>query len=159
MLNAKKTQRMFAGTRGLLYRTPSDTHMLVDGTPNFPSNTTTNLDNHFDAHMKVDTDVKELSRKVYGLIMYINRIKHNFNKSSRISVIQSLILSQITYGICIWGTVNSTPFGREKKKKKKKKKFQQKFHLQALPNVTALLHTLKSLDGLKLSKNTTLNWA
>ncbi len=47
--------------------------------------------------------------------MYINRIKHNFNKSSRISVIRSLILSQITYGICMWGTANATQISRVQK--------------------------------------------
>ena len=115
MLNAKKTQCMFVGTRGLLSRIPSDVHMLVDGNPIFPSNSIKNLGIHFDNHMKFDTHIKELSRKVYGLIMYVNRIKHNFSKSSRISVIQSLILSQITYGICIWGTANLTQIGRVQK--------------------------------------------
>ena len=65
--------------------------------------------------MKFDIHIKELSRKVYGTIMYINRIKSNFNKSSRISVIQTLILSQINYGIHIWGTANSTQITRIQK--------------------------------------------
>ena len=47
--------------------------------------------------------------------MYINRIKHSFNKNSRISVVQSLILSQINYGISIWATTNSTQIGRVQK--------------------------------------------
>lgn len=101
MLNAKKTQCMFVGTRGLLCQIPFDVHMLVDGNKIFPSNSIKNLGIHFDNYMKFDIHIKELSRKVYGLIMYVNRIKHNFSKSSRTSVIQSLILSQITYGICI----------------------------------------------------------
>ena len=99
---------MFVGTRRLLAQIPIDIHMLVDGNPLSPSSSIRNLGIHFDTHMKFDKHVKELSRKVYGLIMYVNRMKNNFSKSSRICVIQSLILSQLNYGISIWGTASST---------------------------------------------------
>ncbi len=115
LLNTKKTQCMFVGTRGLLSQISADTHMLVDGNPIFPSNSIKNLGIYFDTHMNFDKHIKELSRKVYGLIMYINRIKSNFDKSSRINVIQTLILSQLYYGINIWGAANSTQISRAQK--------------------------------------------
>ncbi len=37
--NAKKTQCMFVGTRGIMSRIPADMHILVNGNPIFPSNT------------------------------------------------------------------------------------------------------------------------
>ena len=38
--------------------------------------------------------------------------KDNFNKISRITVIQSLVLSIINYGINIWGKTNATQMQR-----------------------------------------------
>ncbi len=43
-----------------------------------------------------------------GALMFINRISQNFNKSTRILVVQSLVLSLINYCIVIWGTTNET---------------------------------------------------
>ena len=40
--------------------------------------------------------------------MYIRRISMNFDKSIRIIVVQSLVLSIINYCIRIWGTTNAT---------------------------------------------------
>ncbi len=40
--------------------------------------------------------------------MYINRLKEDFSKKTRITVIQSLALSIINYGQKIWGTANKT---------------------------------------------------
>ncbi len=40
--------------------------------------------------------------------MYKNRIKENFSKKTRITVVQSLVISIINYGIKIWGTANKT---------------------------------------------------
>ncbi len=111
LLNAKKTQCMLIGTRGLLSQIPTNIHIMADGNPIFPSSSIRNLGVHFDMHMKFDKHIQELNRKVYGLLMYVNRLKINFDKSSRINVIQTLILSQINYGIHIWGTANSTEIG------------------------------------------------
>ena len=47
--------------------------------------------------------------------MFINRIKDNFNKSTRIIVVQSLVLSIINYGISIWGASNITQVERVQK--------------------------------------------
>ena len=40
--------------------------------------------------------------------MYINRISDNFDKSTRILILQCLVLSQINYCIVIWGSTNKT---------------------------------------------------
>lgn len=73
-----------------------------------PSSTLKNLGVHFDNHLLFDTHITQMSRKVYGTLMYINRIRDCFNKTTRISVMQSLVLSIMYYGICIWGTSNSS---------------------------------------------------
>lgn len=115
VLNSKRTQCMSVGTKGLLSQIPAGTHILVDGNPIFPSHSIRNLGIHFDPHMTFDKHIKDLSRKVNGQLMYINRIKNNFNKCTRINVVHTLILSQLNYGIKIWGAANSTQIARAQK--------------------------------------------
>ncbi len=92
VLHAKKTQCMFVGTKGLLSHIPAGTHILADGNTIFPSHSIRNLGIHFDPHMTFDIHIKNLSRKVNGQLMYINKIKNNFNKCTRINVVHTLIL-------------------------------------------------------------------
>ncbi len=74
-----------------------------------------NLGMHFDAHMTFDTHVSYISRKVFDTTVYINRIKDNFNRTARITLIQSLVLSIMNYGIKTWGAANTTNINRVKK--------------------------------------------
>ena len=115
MLNTKKTQCMFVGTRGLLSKIPPDTHLLVDGNTITPSTSLKNLGVHFDSHLLFDTHITEISKKVFGTIMYVNRLRDYFNKNTRVTVIESLVMSIINYCISIWGTTNSTQIERVQK--------------------------------------------
>ena len=115
MLNSGKTKCMFIGTRGLLSQIPPDTHMLVDGNVITPSTSIKNLGVHFDNHLLFDTHITKISKKVYGTIMQINRLRDYFDRRTRIIVTQSLALSIINYCISIWGTTNSTQIKRVQK--------------------------------------------
>ncbi len=112
MLNAKKTQCLFVGTRGLLSQIPPDTYIHVDGNLIIPSRSLKNLGIHSDNHIQFDTDINTLNRKIYRTLMYINELWGNINKNTRISVIQLLVLSVINDGINIWGTTNTTQIQR-----------------------------------------------
>ncbi len=108
MLNSAKTQCMFVGSRGLTSQIPGDTCIRLDNCSIVPTNSVKNLGIYFDAHMAFDTHVSYISRKVFGTIVYINRIKDNFNCKTRITFIQSLVLRIMNYDIKIWGTANTT---------------------------------------------------
>ncbi len=58
--------------------------------------------------MTFDAHVSYISRKVFYTIVYINRIKDNFSRKARLTLIQSLVLSIMNYGIKIWSTANTT---------------------------------------------------
>ena len=87
---------------------PEDTAVTFHNTKIYPSSHVKNLGVHIDKYMTFDTHIHEMSKKVIGILLYINRIKHCFDKPTRIIVIQTLVLSLINYCNTIWGTKNNT---------------------------------------------------
>ena len=63
---------------------------------------------YFDRHMTFDTHIHHLTRKVTGVLMFINRVKDMFDRDTRLIVVHTLVLSLINYGLKIWGTANDT---------------------------------------------------
>ena len=108
ILNSKKTQCIFIGNRQPLLRIPPNTFIHCDGNRIYPSTHVKNLGVYFDRYMLFDLHITELTKKIMGTLMYINRISDNFDKSTRILIVQSLVLSQIKYCIGIWGSTNKT---------------------------------------------------
>ena len=47
--------------------------------------------------------------------MYINRIRNLFSINARTTVVQTLVLSLVNYGMMIWGTTNKTQLKRAQK--------------------------------------------
>lgn len=61
---------------GDLSQIPANIHMLEDGNPGYPSTSTRNLGVYFfNPYAKFDNHIKEMSEKIYELMMYVNRIK------------------------------------------------------------------------------------
>ena len=56
-----------------------------------------------DQYMLYDIHVSHISRKVNGILLFLNRIKERFDKATRILIVQSLALSIINYCIKVWG--------------------------------------------------------
>ncbi len=79
--------------RGLLSKIPSDTHIKMDGNEIAPCSSLKNLGIYFDNHLLFDTHITEISKKVYGTIMQINRLRDYFNKNTRITIIKSLVMT------------------------------------------------------------------
>ncbi len=57
-----------------------------------------NLEMYFDKHMLFEKHIQEISKKTFGIFMYINRIEDLFIWKTRISIVQTLVLSLINYG-------------------------------------------------------------
>ena len=92
LLNTNKTQCMFAGSRGLISQIPPNTILQVDDTTINPSSSLKNLGTYFDQYMTFETHVNKISGKIFSTILYINRIKDNFSKDARKTIIQSLVI-------------------------------------------------------------------
>ncbi len=108
LLNTTKTQCMFVGSKGVISQIPPNTCLQVDDTNILPSNSLKNLGIYFDSHMTFNTHVNKISKKILSTILYINRSKDCFNRRTRITLMQTLVLSIINYGLKIWGTTNAT---------------------------------------------------
>ncbi len=50
-----------------------------------------------------------------GSLMFINKNKDHFDKETRTTILQSLVLSTTKYDITIWGTTNSTLLNKVQK--------------------------------------------
>ncbi len=102
MLNTSKTQCMFVGTRGLLSQIVVDTHLSVDNARIEPTDNIKNLGINFDKHMTFEKYIDKTSTKILNTvihIVYINRIKEYFNRNAISILMQSLVLSNINYGL------------------------------------------------------------
>ncbi len=108
---------MSVGSRGLASHIPPNTGLLVDGVTIIPGSSLKNLRTwvYVDSHMIFDSHINNISRQIFNTLLFINRIRENFNKNSRITVIQSLVLSVINYGLMVWGTNNTTTMNRIQK--------------------------------------------
>ena len=53
--------------------------------------------------MLFDTQVTYISKKCFGTLLFLNSLKDNFDKNTRMILIESLVLSIINYCLMIWG--------------------------------------------------------
>ncbi len=89
--------------RQIIRKIPENTTLKFHDTNIKPSSSVKNLDVHSDRYMTFEAHVNEMSKVVMGRLMYINRIKHSFDKPTRILDVQSLVLSVLNYCVTIWG--------------------------------------------------------
>ena len=106
---------MFVGSRQLISLIPPDLTINFGNTTITPLKSVKNLGVYMDQYLLYDVHVNHISRKVNGILMFLNRIKDNFEKSARIIVVQSLVLSIINYCSKIWGLTTKQQIERVQK--------------------------------------------
>lgn len=115
LMNASKTQCMFVGSSQYLNFIPNNVTIKCGNEEIKISNHVKNLGLHMDKHMTYSVHIDEISRKVSGILVYLNRIKDHFEKCTRILIIQSLVLSVINYCIKIWGATSDLYLNKAQK--------------------------------------------
>ncbi len=83
MLNTKKTQCMFIGSRGMTSQIPQNFNLQIDDSNINPSTSSKNLGVYFDTHLTFETHINKISSKIFSTIININRIKENFSKKDK----------------------------------------------------------------------------
>ena len=70
---------------------------------------------YFDQYMTFDKHIDEVSTKVMGTLIYLNRFKDSFETDTRLIVIQALALSIINYCFKVWGSACNLHLSRVQK--------------------------------------------
>ena len=153
LLNEKKTQFIFIGSRQYISEIGDDIHINFNGNIIKPMKFVKNLGVYFDRYMSFETHIDEIYKKVMGTLIYLNRVKDSFEPSTRKIVVQSLAMSIINYCLKVWGTTNNTQLQRIQKL--------QNFAARvAIGNVKKYDHIspfLKKLEWLKIKDKYTLD--
>ncbi len=100
MLNSKKTQCIFIGNKQLLSHVPPNTIIEIDEVIS-PNSHVENLGMYMDRFMLFDKHINEVTQKVTRTLMFLSRVSATLDKSTRIIVVQLLVLSIINYCIRI----------------------------------------------------------
>ena len=111
-VNENKTQCIFIGTRQYISRIPEGVEIHFGDAIIKPSPYVKNLGIYMDQNLLFDIHVDEMSKKVYGILMFLNRIKDRFHNTIRITVVQSLVLSLINYCSKVWGMTTKSQLER-----------------------------------------------
>ena len=108
LINAKKTQIIIFGSRQNLAKLADEININFDGNNLKLSKHVKNLGLYMDPLMTFNTHTDEIYKKAISTLMFINRIKNNIDKDTRILIVQSLTLSIINYCSVIWGSACKT---------------------------------------------------
>ena len=114
-VNEGKTQCMFIGSRQYISLIPPDLKINFGDSTITPLKSVKNLGVYMDQYLLYDVHINHISRKVNGILLFLNRIKDHFEKSARIIVVQSLVLSIINYCSKVWGLTTKQQLERVQK--------------------------------------------
>ena len=148
MLNPNKTQCIFVGNRQLINQIPNNTTINFDSTSITPSKQVKNLGIYLDNHMTFETHISELSKKVMGTLLFLNRVKEKFETDTRRTVVQSLALSVINYCLPVYGTATATQLRRVQSLQN----FAAKICVEGAKRSDHATPIIKQLEWLKIDK-------
>ena len=114
-INESKTKCMFIGSRQYIAQIPEDTVINFNGFAINKSESVKNLGVYYDQYMLFNYHVNEISKKINGTLIFLNRMKNRFDNEMRSIVVQSLALSIINYCIKIWGSTTKQQVQRVQK--------------------------------------------
>ena len=115
LLNENKTKFIIFGSNQYLSRIPEQTSIDFNNVMLTMSQKVKNLGVVMDSGMTFNFHIDELQRKVNGTLIYLNRVWERFELESRIMVVQSLVLSVLSYCLSVWGSTNKTQMSRVKR--------------------------------------------
>ena len=115
MINTRKTQIVFIGSRQNIAKIPDDTKITFDGNFITPSNFVKTLGVTIDRYMTFDEHINDMHKKTMGTLIFINRIKDKLDRDTRVLLVEALALSLLNYCCKIWGSAGKTQIQRVQK--------------------------------------------
>ena len=115
LLNENKTQFIFFGSKQYLSRIPDNIEILFGNAPIKQSKKVKNLGIYMDNGLTFHCHIDEISKKVIGTLIFLNRVWDRFQPECRVMAVQALILSTLNYCLLVWGSTNKTQLNRVQK--------------------------------------------
>ena len=68
-----------------------------------------------DQYLLYDIHINKITKKITGILFYLNRINDRFEQQTRIMLVQATVVSILNYCIRIWGMTNKTQMEKAQK--------------------------------------------
>ena len=148
MVNEAKTQCIFIGSRQLISKIPSDTVVRFGNSIISPSAHVKNLGVFMDQYLLYDVHIREITKKITGILYYFNRIKDRFDSQTRIMIIQAIAVSSLNYCLRVWGMTTKTQL----EKAQKLQNFAARVAVGGVSKYDHISPVLENLRWLKIEK-------
>ena len=99
----------------MLARVPKGFGVTLLGKEILPSCSAKDLGVIVDSHLSFDEHVTEVVSKCIGSLCQINRVKHLFDRSTLITIINSLVFSKLFYCLSTWASTTKKNIARLQK--------------------------------------------
>ena len=115
LINPDKTKLLLLGTPQMLARVPKGFGVTLLSKEILPSCSAKDLGVIVDSHLSFDEHVTEVVSKCIGSLCQINRVKHLFDRSTLITIINSLVFSKLFYCSSMWASTTKKNIARLQK--------------------------------------------
>ena len=115
LINLDKTKLLLLGTPQMLARVPEGFAVSLLGKEISPSLSAKSLGLVLDSHLRFDEHVTDLVSKCTGSLCQLNRVKHLFDRSTLITIINALVFSKLIYCSSVWAGVTKKNIERLQK--------------------------------------------
>ena len=102
LINPDKTKLLLLGTPQMLARVSGGFAVSLLGKEISPSFSAKSLGLVLDSHLSFDEHVTYLVSKCTGSLCQLNRVKHLFDRSTLMTIINALVLSKLLYCLSVW---------------------------------------------------------
>ena len=115
LINPDKTKLLLLGTPQMLARVPKGFGVTLLSKEILPSCSAKDLGVIVDSHLSFDEHVTEVVSKCIGSLCQINRVKHLFDRSTLVTIINSLVFSKLFYCSSMWASTTKKNIARLQK--------------------------------------------
>ena len=148
MVNESKTQCIFIGSRQFISKIPNDTVIRFGSSTISPSSHVKNLGVYFDQYLLYDVHITEMTKKITGILYFLNRIRDRFDTNTRIMIVQALALSILNYCLRVWGMTTK----QQLEKAQKLQNFAARVAVGGVQKYDHVSPVLESLGWLKIDR-------
>ncbi len=107
-MNASKTQVILCGSGPLLSRLNPLPEMVIDGESIVFEETIRDLGVQLDQNMTFTAHVDNLTHQMCWILCYISRIRYSLTEQAARLLVNSLVMSKLSYCSVVWGGIRKT---------------------------------------------------